>query len=129
MESRVKKLADEQVQKENEKGQKRLEDEFVNARKEFMTDKAEAVQQAREEEQAIADEQVQKEKEEGQKRLKDALVKAREKFMTEKAEAVQQVREEEREIATEEAKKQAHVEEDIREQLILAEEKKKQVNI
>ena len=56
----MKKLADQKVQKEKEKGKKRLEDALIKAREVFMTEKAEAVQQAREEERAIATEEAKK---------------------------------------------------------------------
>ena len=56
----MKKLADEKIQKEKEEGQKRLDDALVKAGEVFMTEKAEAVQQAREEERAIATEEAKK---------------------------------------------------------------------
>ena len=53
----MKKIAAQQVQREKDEGQKRLEEGLVKAREEFMVEKAEAVQQAREEERTIAAEE------------------------------------------------------------------------
>ena len=53
----MKKLAAQQVQREKDEGQKRLEEAVVKAREEFMLEQAEAVQQAREEECMIAAEE------------------------------------------------------------------------
>ena len=53
----MKKLAAQQVQRETEEGQKRLEEALVKAREEYMIEKANAVQKAREEEKVIATEE------------------------------------------------------------------------
>lgn len=53
----MKKLAAQQVQREKEEGQKRLEEALVKAREEFVIEKAEAVQLTREEERGIAAEE------------------------------------------------------------------------
>ena len=53
----MKKLAAQQVQREKEEGQKRLEEALVKAREEYMVEKANAVQKAREEERVIATEE------------------------------------------------------------------------
>lgn len=53
----MKKLAAQQVQREKDEGQKRLEEALIKAREEFMLEKAEAVQKAREEECVIATEE------------------------------------------------------------------------
>lgn len=53
----MKKLAAQQVQREKEEGQKRLEEALVKAREEYMIEKANAVQKAREEERVIATEE------------------------------------------------------------------------
>ena len=50
----MKKLAAQQVQWEKDEGQKRLEEALVKAREEFLLEKSEAVQKAREEEHATA---------------------------------------------------------------------------
>ena len=53
----MKKLAAQQVQREKDEGQKRLEEALIKAREEFMLEQAEAVQQARKEERMIAAEE------------------------------------------------------------------------
>jgi len=57
VEALMKKLAAQQVQREKDEGQKRLEEALIKAREEFMLEQAEAVQQAREEECMIATEE------------------------------------------------------------------------
>ena len=54
VEAVMKKLAAQQVQREKDEGQKRLEEALVKAREEFLLEKSEAVQKAREEEHATA---------------------------------------------------------------------------
>lgn len=56
----MKKLAAQQVQREKEEGEKRLEEALVKAREEFLLEKSEAVQKAREEERVIAADEAKK---------------------------------------------------------------------
>ena len=80
----MKKLADEHVQKEKEEGKKRLEDALVKAREEFMTDKAEAVQKARDKERVIATEEAKKKTQvQKEKRKRQSYAAKKQKQVTE----------------------------------------------
>lgn len=60
VEAVMKKLAAQQVQREKDEGQKRLEEALVKAREEFLVEKSEAVQKAREEEHTTAADEAKK---------------------------------------------------------------------
>ena len=60
VEAVMKKLAAQQVQREKDEGQKRLEEALVKAREQFLLEKSEAIQKAREEDKVTAADEAKK---------------------------------------------------------------------